>query len=301
MIANPPPRRYFIGSQPQGAPPLPPGLYLTATPIGNLGDITLRALSCLAAADVILCEDTRNTAKLAQRYSIRSPLKPYHDHNGAKVRPAVLEMLREGKVVALVSDAGTPLVNDPGYKLVQEALAEGFRVEMLPGPAAPVMALALSGLPSDRFLFAGFLPPKSVARKGVLQELGTVQASLIFFETAPRIQASLADIAEILPGRRVAIARELTKLHEEVLRGQPPELAADITKRGGLKGEITLVIAPPEAGAAAPETDELDEMLRDCLSRMGVKEVAAEIAARTGLGKRQLYARALALKDEGLA
>lgn len=298
MIASPPQRRYYIGQQAHEAPALPPGLYLTATPIGNLGDITLRALACLAAADVILCEDTRNTARLAQRYSIRAPLKPYHDHNGAKVRPAVLEMLRQGKVVALVSDAGTPLVNDPGYKLVREALADGLRVEMLPGPSAPIMALALSGLPSDRFLFAGFLPPKSAARKTMLKELATVRASLIFFETAPRIEASLGDISEVMPGRAVAIARELTKLHEEVLRGLPATLAADIAGRGGLKGEITLVIAPPADNESAPDSMQVDGMLRDCLARMGVKEAAAEVAVRTGLGKRELYARAQAIKDE---
>lgn len=297
MHKEPDVRRYFLGSQSQEVPALGPGLYLTATPIGNLADITLRALATLAGADAILCEDTRTTARLLERYGIRVPLKPYHDHNGAKVRPQILEMLKSGRALALVSDAGTPLVNDPGFKLVREAIAEGIKVEMLPGPSAPVMALALSGLPSDRFLFAGFLPPKTAGRRAVLEELKGLSASLIFFETANRIEASLADIAAVLPGRPVAVARELTKLFEEVLRGTAQELLDTISARGGLKGEITLVIGPPDE-SDGPDSGHVDGAILAALGRASLKQVAAEVAEAFGLPKRDVYQRALELKGQ---
>lgn len=289
----------MIGPHGFEAAPLSPGLYLTATPIGNLGDITLRALATLAAADAILCEDTRNTGKLLERYGIRAPLRAYHDHNASKVRPALLAELKAGKAFALVSDAGTPLINDPGYKLATEAIAEGIKVEMLPGASAPVMALALSGLPSDRFLFAGFLPPKSAARRTRLTELSTIPATLIFFDTAPRIEATLIDIAAVLPGRTVAVARELTKLYEEVLRGSPETVIETITARGGLKGEITLVISPPPEDAGQLSPEEIDAKLMEAMSRTSLSQAAAEIAGTLGLPKRELYARALELKENG--
>jgi 16S rRNA (cytidine1402-2'-O)-methyltransferase len=294
-----PPRRYMIGPHGFDAAPLSPGLYLTATPIGNLADITLRALATLASADAILCEDTRNTGKLLERYGIRAPLRAYHDHNASKIRPAILEELKAGKAFALVSDAGTPLINDPGYKLATEAIALGIKVEMLPGASAPVMALALSGLPSDRFLFAGFLPPKSAARRTRLAELAGVPATLIFFDTAPRIEATLADIAATLPGRTVAVARELTKLYEEVLRGSPESVIETITARGGLKGEITLVVSPPPQDAGLLDQPEIDAKLIDAMSRMSLSQAAAELAVTLGLPKRELYARALELKEMG--
>jgi 16S rRNA (cytidine1402-2'-O)-methyltransferase len=299
MHSTLPPHRYRIGQHGFEAAPLSPGLYLTATPIGNLGDITLRALATLAAADAILCEDTRNTGKLLERYDIRAPLRAYHDHNASKVRPAILEELKAGKALALVSDAGTPLINDPGYKLATEAIALGIKVEMLPGPSAPVMALALSGLPSDRFLFAGFLPPKSAARRTRLTELAGVQSTLIFFDTAPRIEATLADIAAVLPGRTVAVARELTKLYEEVLRGAPETLAETIAARGGLKGEITLVISPPPEGAGVLSQLEIDAKLIQAMSHMSLSQAAAALALSLNLPKRDLYARALELKEIG--
>ncbi|MDP4823231.1 MAG: 16S rRNA (cytidine(1402)-2'-O)-methyltransferase [Aestuariivirgaceae bacterium] len=299
MSSTSPARRYMIGQHGFEAPPLSPGLYLTATPIGNLGDITLRALATLAAADAILCEDTRNTGKLLERYGIRAPLRAYHDHNASKVRPALLEEMKAGKAFALVSDAGTPLINDPGYKLATESVAQGIKVEMLPGASAPVMALALSGLPSDRFLFAGFLPPKSAARRTRLTELASVPATLIFFDTAPRIESTLTDIAAVLPGRTVAVARELTKLYEEVLRGSPENVIETITARGGLKGEITLVIAPPPEDAGQLSPEEIDTRLLDAMKHTSLSQAAAEIAATLGLPKRALYARALALKETG--
>jgi 16S rRNA (cytidine1402-2'-O)-methyltransferase len=298
MHSSGPNRRYIIGPHGFEAQPVSAGLYLIATPIGNLGDITVRALATLAGVDMILCEDTRTSAKLLERYGIRAHLQPYHDHNGSKMRPGIIEALRSGKSIALISDAGTPLVNDPGFKLVQEAIAEGLKVEMLPGPSAPIMALALSGLPSDRFLFAGFLPPKQAARRTRLSELAEVPATLLFFETAPRIEAALADVAESLPGRTVAVARELTKLYEEVLRGNPTDLIVQIQQRGGLKGEITLVISPPADDVAELSPEELDAQLRDRIAQSGVSKAAAEVAKATGISKRQLYARAVELKNE---
>ncbi len=207
-----------------------PGLYVTATPIGNLSDMTYRAVEILKNCDLVLCEDTRQTAKLMQAYGIDTPRAPYHEHNAAKVRPGIIRKLQEGAAIALVSDAGTPLISDPGYKLVREAIAAGHRVTTLPGPSAPLAALVLSGLPSDRFLFAGFLPPKSAGRRAALAELAAVPATLVMFESAGRLADSLADMAAVLGPRPAAVARELTKLYEEVRRGRLDELA-DTTPR----------------------------------------------------------------------
>jgi 16S rRNA (cytidine1402-2'-O)-methyltransferase len=273
-----------------------PGLHVTATPIGHLGDITLRALETLAGADEILCEDTRVTSKLAFRYGIRTPLKPYHDHNAAKLRPRILERLKQGAAIALVSDAGTPLVSDPGYKLIAAVIAESLPLHVLPGASAPLTALIQSGLPPDRFMFLGFLPEKQGERRRRLEALKSADATLIAFESPHRIAATLADIAAIMPGRTVAVARELTKLHEEILRGAPAEIGAALAARDAVKGEITLVIAPPTE-EKAPDAAAIDRELIAASSELSPSAAAALVARRTGLAKKDLYARLLALKD----
>jgi 16S rRNA (cytidine1402-2'-O)-methyltransferase len=278
-------------------PPLAPGLYLVATPIGNLGDISLRALAVLRGADRICCEDTRVTRKLLSRYRIATPLEPYHDHNAEIVRPAVLAGLRRGERVALVSDAGTPLVNDPGYKLVRTAIAEDLPITAIPGASAVLDALLLSGLPPDRFLFAGFLPRQQVARRRELTALAGLDATLIVYEAAPRLAATLADMAEILGPRAAAVARELTKLHEAVRRERLDDLARYYRETGPPRGEIVVVVAPPEA-AAPPEETEIDERLRAAIAETGVRQAALRVAAETGLPRRALYRRALALRGE---
>ncbi|HVZ02829.1 MAG TPA: 16S rRNA (cytidine(1402)-2'-O)-methyltransferase [Dongiaceae bacterium] len=268
-------------------------LALVATPIGNLGDISARALETLRGADVIACEDTRVTGNLLAKFGIRRPVLPYHDHNAERMRPQLLERLARGETVALVSDAGTPLISDPGYKLVRAAHEAGLAVTAIPGAAAPITALVLSGLPSDRFLFAGFLPPKSGARRATLAELRNVPATLLLFETGPRLAESLADCHQVLGDRPAAVARELTKLHEEVRRGMLSELSRHYHETGAPKGEIVLVIGPPDSSTEAPI--DVDQALVDALARMGVKEAATAVAAASGLPRREIYARALAL------
>jgi len=283
-----------------GAARFEPGLYLVATPIGNLRDITLRALDLLAVADLIACEDTRVSAKLLAHFGLSAPLAAYHEHNAERMRPKLIERLKAGAVVALISDAGTPLVSDPGWKLVRAALADGIRVSALPGPSAALAGLLLSGLPSDRFLFAGFLPSKSAARKKSLAALATVQATLIFFETAPRLAASLADMAESLGDRPAAVARELTKLYEEVHRQPLAALAAHYRAAGPPKGEIVVLVAPPASGAAATlDEAALDRSLSAALATMSVKDASAAVAAATGQPRRLVYQRALALSGRG--
>ena len=277
------------------APPLAPGLHIVATPIGNLGDITLRALRTLAGADFILCEDTRVTVKLTRHFGIAAPLRPYHDHNAARVRPAIVEALRRGAAVALVSDAGTPLVSDPGFKLVEAAIAEAVPVEAVPGASAVLAALTVSGLPSDRFLFAGFLPSRAGARREALAALAAVPASLIFYESPKRLAASLQAMAEALGDRPAAVARELTKRHEETRRGRLSVLAAEHAVEQPPRGEIVVVVGPPEP-AVAPTGDALDALLIDALASAPVKQAAGVVAAATGVPRRELYARALALK-----
>lgn len=269
-------------------------LALIATPIGNLRDISPRALDWLRAADAIACEDSRVSGKLLRHFAIEKPLIPYHDHNADKVRPDLLRRLQGGARIALISDAGTPLISDPGYKLVREVTAAGIRVTALPGPAAPIMALILSGLPTDRFLFAGFLPAKSTARRQTAAELAAVPASLIFFETAPRLADSLADLAAVLGDRPAAVARELTKLYEEVRRERLSTLAAHYREAGPPRGEIVLVVGPPEPDEAAFD---LDAALQDALARLSVKDAAATVAAISGQPKRLVYARALELSQ----
>jgi len=278
------------------ASPFSPGLYLVATPIGNLRDISLRALDLLAAADVIACEDTRVTAKLLSHYGLATPTLAYHEHNAERMRPQLLERLKAGEVVALVSDAGTPLISDPGYKLVRAAVAEAIGVTALPGPSAVLTGLVLSGLPSDRFLFMGFLPPKATARQRVLSEVASLRATLLFFETAPRLADSLADMAQILGAREAAVARELTKFYEEVKRGSLAELATHYRGAGPPKGELIVAVAPAENAASVPMSDgALDAELSAALVTMSIKDASAVVAAATGQPRRTVYQRALAL------
>jgi 16S rRNA (cytidine1402-2'-O)-methyltransferase len=271
------------------------GLYILATPIGNARDISLRALEVLKACDVIAAEDTRVTAKLLAIHGISKPLIAYNDHNGAEMRPRILARLEQGQAVALVSDAGTPLVSDPGYKLVRAAIAAGLPIVALPGPSAVLAGLTLSGLPSDRFLFAGFLPSKAGMRKTMLEDVKGVRATLIFFESAQRLSESLAAMTEVLGDREAVMARELTKLHEEVRRGPLTELAAHYEKHGAPKGEVTLLVAPPQA--AVPNLARIDAALKAALVFMPVKAAADLIAGLTDGSRKEIYARALELKD----
>jgi len=270
-----------------------PGLYLVATPIGNLGDITLRALELLAGADVIACEDTRVTRKLTERYGISTPLTPYHEHNAAQARPKLLARLAEGQAVALVSDAGTPLISDPGYKLVREASEAGYTVTSSPGPSAVLAALSVAALPTDRFFFEGFLPPKQGARQKRIAALASIPATLVLFEGGSRVAAALADLAGALGTRAATICRELTKLHEEIKRGDLTTLAHEYSEGGETRGEFVIVIAPPDADEG--NADDLDDLLRAALARVSVKEAVAEVATATGRARREVYQRALAL------
>jgi 16S rRNA (cytidine1402-2'-O)-methyltransferase len=289
-------RRYFVGTHPVDVERLAPGLHIVATPIGTLSDITIRALAALAGADLIACEDTRVTRKLLDRYGIETPLTPYHDHNAAQARPALLRRLAEGAALALVSDAGTPLISDPGYKLVRAAQDAGHLVTALPGPSSVLAALTIAGLPTDQFLFAGFLPPKQTARRTRIAELARVPATIVLFETGPRIAATLADLAAGLGPREAAICRELTKLHEEVRRGDLETLAQGAAA-GESRGEFVVIIAPPPA-AEAPSAEDTETLLREALVRVSLKDAVAEVAAATGLPRRELYQRALALTKE---
>ena len=274
-----------------------PGLHLVATPIGNLGDISLRALAVLRGADRIYCEDTRITARLLARYGIKTRLESYHDHNAEAARPAILAGLARGERVALVSDAGTPLVSDPGYKLVRAAIAEGLPVTAAPGASAVLTALLLSGLPPDRFLFAGFLPRHQAARRQALTGWASLDATLIFYESPPRLAAALTDMAEILGPRSATVARELTKLHEEVRRGALAELASHYRNAGPPRGETVVVIGPPEP-RSPPDADEIDRRLRAAVAEFGVRDAAAKLAAETGVPRSALYRRALAIRED---
>ena len=275
---------------------LSPGLYLVATPIGNLGDVTLRALAVLRGVDRIFCEDTRVTARLLARYDIAAPLDLYHDHNAERARPAILAALRRGERMALVSDAGTPLICDPGYKLVQAAVSENLPVTAIPGPSAALTALILSGLPPDAFLVAGFLPPRREARRRALERWPALEASLVFFEGASRLVGCLGDMVELLGNRPAAVARELTKLHEEIRRGRLADLAAHYQDAGPPRGEVVIVIGPPEP--PAPDHATVDGRLRAALAELGVRDATARVAIETGLPRRELYRRALAIRRE---
>jgi 16S rRNA (cytidine1402-2'-O)-methyltransferase len=292
------PSHTSAGSKRQADGKIAPGLAIVATPIGNMLDITLRALATLRAADVIACEDTRVAQKLLARHGIERSLLAYHDHNAERMRPLLLDRLRRGELVALVSDAGTPLISDPGFKLVRAALAEGLPVTTLPGASAPLAALVLSGLPSDRFLFAGFLPPKTSARRRALAELAAVPATLVFFESASRLGAALADMAAVLGSRPAAVARELTKLFEEVRRGDLAGLAAHYHGAGKPRGELVVVVGPA-AEATDPPGAALDEQLKAALAQMSVRDASEAVAAATGRKRRDVYQRALLLAGRG--
>ncbi len=254
----------------------------------------MRALDTLAAVDAIACEDTRKTGKLLRLYGISGSLISYHDHNADKMRPAILKRIAAGQSVALVSDAGTPLISDPGYKLVRAAQQAGLAVTCLPGASAPLAGLLLSGLPSDRFLFAGFPPSRSAARRAAFAELATVPATLVFFESARRLPACLADLLATLGDREAAVTRELTKRFEESRRGTLESLAEHYAKAGPPKGEVVLVVAPP--GPAEPAGEgEIDALLRDALDRLSLRDAVAAVAAATGRPRRAIYQRALAI------
>ena len=276
--------------------PLAPGLYVVATPIGNLRDITLRALDVLAACDLVLAEDTRVAAKLLSVFSLSKPLDRYDEHGAERTRPKAMAALAEGARVALVSDAGTPLVSDPGYRLVREAAAAGHAVFPIPGPSALLAALSAAGLPTDRFLFAGFPPPKSAGRRAFLAELAGIRATLAFFEGGSRLADSLADMAAVLGEREAVVCRELTKLYETIYRGSLSELAAD-PRFEAPKGEIVVLVGPGRETEATAE--DADAALRDALSRLKPADAAAEVAKALGLPRRDLYKRALALKNGG--
>lgn len=288
---------YLIGPHRFEAEPISPGLHVVATPIGNLGDITLRALSTLAAAETVLCEDTRTSGRLMERFAIQSKLSPYHEHNAKEVRPRILERLKLGAAIALISDAGMPLVSDPGYRLVKEAVEMGIPVTACPGPSAVLTGLALSGLPTDRFLFGGFIPQKPGERKRLFEEFGRLRATLIFFESPHRVVDTLKDIATAFPARQVAVTRELTKLHEEVLRGSAAALAAELHARASVKGEITLLIGPPEDAEQAISEADLDAAIAEALASMPASKAASEIARRFKLDRSGIYQRILAAKQ----
>ena len=275
--------------------PLAPGLYLVATPIGNLRDITLRALDVLSGCDLLLAEDTRVSGKLLAAYAISKRLERYDEHVAERATPGILARLEAGERVALVSDAGTPMVSDPGYRLAREAIAAGHAVIPIPGASAALAALTLAGLPTDRFLFAGFPPPKSAARKTFLEELANTRATLIFYEGASRVADSLADMAAVFgPDRPAAVARELTKLYETCIRGPLSELAAD-PRFESPKGEIVILVGPGEEKAAT--ADDAENALREAMGRLPLGEAAAEVAKALGLSRKDLYRQALAMKD----
>ena len=285
---------------PEGPPiggPLAPGLYLVATPIGSARDVTLRGLDILARADLLAAEDTRRARKLLDIHGVRREgrtILPYHDHNGAAMRPRLLAALAEGRSVALVSDAGTPLVADPGYRLAVEAIAAGATVTAAPGASALLAALSVAGLPTDRFLFAGFLPPKDAARRRALAEVAPTPATLVFYESPHRLADSLAAMAEVLGADRpAAVCRELTKRFEQTRRDTLSALAAAYASEPDPKGEIVVVVGPPLAREVGPE--DLDAALAQALEGASVKDASAEVAERLGLPRRQVYARALDL------
>src|SRR5690606_13176073 len=289
-------RSFVIGGAVIPVRPLEPALYLVATPIGNLGDVTIRALETFAAADIVACEDTRVTRILLERYGIRRKMVAYHEHNEAEAAARLVAAVGEGKSVALASDAGTPLVSDPGYRLVQEAVKQGVRVVPSPGASAVLSALTASGLPNDTFMFAGFLPVKSGQKKSRIEALADVQATLIFYESPRRLAATLETMAEVLGDRQAVVARELTKTFEELLRGSLLELAAHYMQSGAPKGEVVLCVAPP---GEKPEQSqaETDRLLIGLAAEMPAAKAAGEAARMTGMKKSDLYQRLLKLRD----
>jgi 16S rRNA (cytidine1402-2'-O)-methyltransferase len=291
------PHRYSVLGNAMEASKAAPGLYLIATPIGNLGDITLRALEVLAGVNVIACEDTRITRKLIERYGIATPLTLYHEHNAAEARPKLLARLADRQAIALVSDAGTPLISDPGYKLVRAACEAGHAVTAIPGASAVLAGLSVAGLPTDRFFFEGFLPAKQAARQKRAAALVGIPATLVFFESGSRIAATLADLTTTFGPRRAAICRELTKLHEEVKRGELDALAREYAVGSETRGEFVIVVAPP--ADQKEKAEDLDDLLRRAFIRVSVKDAVAEVALATGRPRREIYQRALTLAKEG--
>jgi 16S rRNA (cytidine1402-2'-O)-methyltransferase len=294
-----------VGGQLLTTPKAVPGLHLVATPIGNLGDITLRALETLAGVDIIACEDTRITRRLTERYAITALLKPYHEHNAALARPKILERLAQGASIALVSDAGTPLISDPGFKLVREACTAGHPVIALPGPSSVLAALAVAALPTDRFFFEGFLPSRETARRARLAELARIDATLVMFESGNRVQDTLADLADLMGARDGAVCREMTKLHEDIRRAPLAELARSAATLE-TRGEFVLVIGPSPGDVQVMAEQELDDLLRSQLARGSVKDAVAHAVELSGRPRREIYARALELakgttKDETAA
>jgi 16S rRNA (cytidine1402-2'-O)-methyltransferase len=287
-------RTFLVEGSRVAAPRLSPGLFVVATPIGNLADVTLRALAILAGADGILAEDTRVSRTLLRRYGIETPLSPYHEHNAAEARPRALRRMVEGAALALISDAGTPLISDPGHKLVAEALSMGLAVSTAPGASAALAALCVAGLPTDRFFFEGFLPPKRAARRERINALSAIPGTLVIYEAPGRVAETLADLALELGPRQAAVARELTKLHEETRRGALDALAAHYAVEGAPRGEIVIVVGPPQGRAGISEHD-LDREILEALQTLSVKDAAAAIAAKHGLPRRLIYGRALAL------
>src|SRR5258705_4860150 len=290
-------RTFSLGGHVLTAPKAAPGLHLVATPIGNLGDITLRALETLAGVDIIACEDTRITRRLIERYAISAQLKPYHEHNAAMARPKILEKLAQGASIALVSDAGTPLISDPGFKLVREVCAAGHQVIALPGPSSVLSALLVAALPTDRFFFEGFLPAKEIARRARLVELKRIDATLVLFESGNRVQDTLRDLADIMGPRDAAICREMTKMHEDIRRAPLSQLAhaADTLET---RGEFVLVIGPPPAGAQIMAEHELDELLRSSLKRESVKDAVAQAVEVSGRPRRAIDPPPLEMLNE---
>lgn len=282
---------------PRPTQPLAPGLYIIATPIGNLRDITLRALDLLAEVDEVLAEDTRVARRLLDAHGIRAKLSPYHDHNGAQRRPSLIQRIQQGEALALISDAGTPLVSDPGWKLVSEAIDAGCEIFPVPGASSALAGLVGSGLPSDRFLFQGFLPQKAGARRANLKQLAAIPVTQIFFESTTRLGARLEEFADVFgPDRHAVVARELTKLFEEFRRGTLVELVEHYRKAGPPKGEVVILIGPPAQSQTVTESD-IDAALRSAMASQPLKTAAAEVAESLGLPRRDIYQRALALKD----
>ena len=291
----PPSSAYTVFGLQTEAEPIAAGLHVVATPIGNLRDISLRALSTLSAADLILAEDTRVTRVLLAHYGITTPLWAYHEHNAAEMRPKVMALLEKGQALALVSDAGTPLVSDPGYKLVEGAIESGFAVTAIPGASAVLTALVVAGLPTDRFFFEGFLPNKSSARQTRLSELASIPGTLVFFESPHRLQAMLTDAAHILGNRQAAVARELTKFFETVRRGSLTELAAGYENEPTPKGEIVVLIGPPSDEQKPDNEAAVDQLLIQRMAQRSLKDAASLVAEETGIPRRIVYARAIAL------
>ena len=295
MAPMSPPSTFTAFGHSVEAEPIKPGLHVVATPIGNLGDISLRALATLAAADLVVAEDTRVTKVLLSRYGIATSLIAYHEHNAAEMRPRLLARLAEGAALALVSDAGTPLVSDPGFRLVAAALAHGHAVTALPGASAVLAGLVVAGLPTSGFYFEGFLPVKSAARRQRIAALATVPGTLVFFESPRRVAELMEDLAAVLGPREAAVARELTKLYEAVRRGPLPELAAAYAAEPAPRGEIVVLVAPPSDDAPALDGDALDDRIRAALRTLSVKDAAAVVAGATGQPRRKVYARAVEL------